>query len=90
MLSPNGRSTRDDRRPRGLDWPAVDTERPEGIESGNARLIGTDTMAIVAAVEELLENKGLFLSMAQRVSPYGDGHAAKRIVDAISEWQIDA
>ncbi len=55
------------------------TERPEGVESGTAKLVGTDRARIVAEATELLANPVAFERMAKAVSPYGDGNAAKRI-----------
>ena len=60
-----------------------DTERPEGIESGNARLVGTEQADIMRATERLLHDESAYQAMAQAASPYGDGRAARRIVDAI-------
>lgn len=60
------------------------TERPEAIEAGSARLVGTNHKTIVAAVSELLTNPATYHSMATAINPFGDGHAAKRIADFIS------
>lgn len=57
-----------------------ETERPEGIEAGVAKLVGTDTGSIVKNVEILLHNSAAYRKMSQAVSPYGDGKAARRIV----------
>jgi UDP-N-acetylglucosamine 2-epimerase (hydrolysing) len=59
------------------------TERPEAIEAGTARLIGTDTDGIVEAVGTLLDDEAEYSKMAKAHNPYGDGHAAARIVHAI-------
>jgi len=59
------------------------TERPEGVEAGVAKLVGTDTETIVRETTLLLEDEGEYNKMAKAVSPYGDGNAAERIVDAI-------
>lgn len=59
------------------------TERPEGIEAGTAKLVGTDPMSILTVCESLLSNPHEYAKMAQAVSPYGDGHAARRIADII-------
>ena len=56
------------------------TERPEVLETGAARLVGTATEAIVAATERLLNDQEEYTRMAQAENPYGDGHAAERIV----------
>jgi UDP-N-acetylglucosamine 2-epimerase (non-hydrolysing) len=60
------------------------TERPEAVESGTARLVGTDRGRIVAETERLLHDEASYRGMAQAGSPFGDGHAAERIVDALS------
>lgn len=59
------------------------TERPEGVDAGTARLIGTARPAIVAAALELLGQPGAYDAMARAVNPYGDGHAAERIAAAL-------
>lgn len=60
-----------------------DTERPEGIEAGAARLVGVEQAAIVHETERLLHDAEAYRVMAQTTSPYGDGQAARRIVAAI-------
>jgi UDP-N-acetylglucosamine 2-epimerase (non-hydrolysing) len=67
-----------------------ETERPEAIEAGVVRLIGTDYHAIVAHAGELLTNENTYSSMARGVSPYGDGHASERIVDSIAATFIES
>jgi len=59
------------------------TERPEGLEAGTARLVGTDPGRIIADVSDLLDNPDSHAAMAQAINPYGDGKAAVRIVDAL-------
>jgi UDP-N-acetylglucosamine 2-epimerase (non-hydrolysing) len=66
------------------------TERPEAAELGLARLIGTDTAAIVGATRELLTDKALYAKMATGGSPYGDGCAAERIAAAFGLRQQPA
>lgn len=61
-----------------------ETERPEAIEAGVASLIGTDHDAIVEAASILLTNPEEYRRMSQKTSPYGDGHAAERIVNILS------
>ena len=56
------------------------TERPEAVEAGTVRIIGTDREHIVAETERLLEDAQAYETMAQAANPYGDGHAAERIV----------
>lgn len=55
------------------------TERPEGVEAGAAKLVGTDYDAIVEEATTLLADPAAYAAMAQAVSPYGDGRAASRI-----------
>ncbi len=62
------------------------TERPEAIEAGTAKLVGTDPDAVVAAVSELLDDARAYAEMANAVNPYGDGHAAERSAAAISRF----
>ncbi len=59
------------------------TERPEGIEAGTARLVGTNVNQIVAAVSTLFDDANAYQAMANAVNPYGDGAAAGRIADAL-------
>lgn len=59
------------------------TERPEGVQAGTVRLVGTRTQHIVSNVCSLLDDPHAYAVMAQAANPYGDGKAAGRIVDAI-------
>ncbi len=61
------------------------TERPEAVEAGVARLVGTSTEAIVDGVSTLLTNSAEYAACQIEHNPYGDGHAAKRIVD----WMLE-
>lgn len=63
-----------------------ETERPEAIDAGVVKLIGTDTKSIVTETTTLLEEESVYRAMAKGVSPYGDGHAAERIVNAIRSF----
>jgi UDP-N-acetylglucosamine 2-epimerase len=56
------------------------TERPEAILAGTARLVGTSSGDLIAAAEELLDNNAAYAAMARARNPFGDGHAAERIV----------
>lgn len=58
------------------------TERPEAVEAGTARLVGTRTDTITGAVAELLTDSAVRAAMARAVNPYGDGQACSRIVEA--------
>jgi UDP-N-acetylglucosamine 2-epimerase (non-hydrolysing) len=62
------------------------TERPEAIQAEVARLVGTRTDVIVQATLDLLDNPEHYRAMARGVSPYGDGHAASRIVARIARY----
>lgn len=61
----------------------TETERPEAVDEGVVRLIGTNQARIVAEASHLLDNEIAYRKMAHVVSPYGDGHAAKRIVKTL-------
>lgn len=61
------------------------TERPEALEAGTARLVGTDRRKIVAEAERLLSDERAYRTMAKAGSPFGDGHAAERIVNILAE-----
>jgi UDP-N-acetylglucosamine 2-epimerase (non-hydrolysing) len=60
------------------------TERPEGVEAGTAKLVGTDTDRIVAETQMLLDDSSAYAAMAMAHNPYGDGQAASRIVDLLA------
>jgi UDP-N-acetylglucosamine 2-epimerase (non-hydrolysing) len=60
------------------------TERPEGIVAGTARLVGTSPVGIIDAVETLLRQPDAYQAMAKSMNPYGDGHAARRTVEALA------
>lgn len=56
------------------------TERPEAINVGTAKLVGTNPNIIIKNVEDLLNNKKTYRTMTKSHNPYGNGNAAKRIV----------
>jgi len=62
------------------------TERPEGLATGNALLVGTATGSIVAAAAGLLDDPVRLAAMSTRSLPYGDGHAAPRIAEVIHRF----
>lgn len=64
------------------------TERPEAVEAGTVRLLGTDSSAIYDAVQELLENNVLYIKMSQAHNPYGDGVACHRITSYLKESEL--
>ena len=57
----------------------TETERPEAVDEGVVRLVGTDQARIVAEASRLLDSEIAYRKMARGVSPYGDGHSARRI-----------
>ena len=59
------------------------TERPEGIDAGTLKLVGTNEETIYKEAKKLLTDKNEYESMSKASNPYGDGHASERIVDAI-------
>ena len=61
------------------------TERPEAVEAGVARLVGTDAAAIVGSAEALLDDPDAYAAMARRENPFGDGQASGRIVRTLLE-----
>ena len=61
------------------------TERPEALEAGTVKLVGTDYDKIVNEVSQLLESEDSYNKMSKAVNPYGDGLACKRIVDFLKE-----
>ena len=61
------------------------TERPEGIDAGTLKLVGTDENKIYEEAKKLLTDKNEYEKMSKASNPYGDGHASERIVDAIIE-----
>ena len=60
------------------------TERPEGVDAGTTRLIGTDTERIVTEVARLLDSPEAYAAMAHATNPYGDGKAGERIADIVT------
>jgi len=61
------------------------TERPEGVEAGTAKLVGTETEDILREAGRLLSDPAAYAEMARVANPYGDGHAAERICAALLE-----
>jgi UDP-N-acetylglucosamine 2-epimerase (non-hydrolysing) len=61
----------------------VVTERPEGVKAGVLKLVGTDPEKIVRTANRLLDDSRRYAAMAKAVNPFGDGHAAGRIVHAL-------
>lgn len=61
------------------------TERPEGLDAGTLRLVGTDEKAIYSEFTKLLDDPAEYSLMAQAKNPYGDGHASERIADVLEK-----
>ncbi len=64
------------------------TERPEGVTAGVLKLVGTDTDRIVAESSRLLTDAAAWAAMAHAANPFGDGHAAARIVQGILDYSV--
>ncbi|MEC9207256.1 MAG: UDP-N-acetylglucosamine 2-epimerase (non-hydrolyzing) [Pseudomonadota bacterium] len=62
------------------------TERPEAVDAGTVKLVGTDTDKIVSEVCALLDDKEAYAAMGYAHNPYGDGKATGRIIEAIRNW----
>ena len=77
----------------GLGVPALVlrevTERPEGVEAGVLRVVGTDRARIVGEVSGLLDDPGEYARMAGARNPFGDGRAAERIVASLLGCEVD-
>ena len=65
------------------------TERPEAVQAGTAKLVGTYPQAIASATAELLENPAVYDRMATAINPFGDGKAAMRIVEIVRQFLIE-
>ena len=63
------------------------TERPEGVDAGVLKLVGTDTDTIVREASRLLDDNQAYQAMSHAANPFGDGHAAGRIVQAVLDFQ---
>ena len=63
-----------------------ETERPEAVEQGVVKLVGSNYDRIIQETQNLLDNESAYKAMARGVSPYGDGHGAERIVKTLREY----
>ena len=59
------------------------TERPEGVDAGTLKLVGMKTSQIIQEAQHLLDDSTAHAEMAKATNPYGDGHAAERIINAL-------
>ncbi len=64
------------------------TERPEAVDAGTVRLVGTNKKKIIDGVEEVLLNDAVYKGMSRAINPYGDGRATQRIVEVLSRKSI--
>ncbi|NGE23901.1 UDP-N-acetylglucosamine 2-epimerase (non-hydrolyzing), partial [Klebsiella pneumoniae] len=64
------------------------TERPEAIDAGTVRLVGTETGTIVHEVTRLLTDPAAYHEMSRSHNPYGDGKACQRILEALKNNQV--
>ena len=64
------------------------TERPEAVDAGTVRLVGTDVAKIVDEVTRLLTDESEYHAMSRAHNPYGDGHACQRILEALKNHQV--
>lgn len=62
------------------------TERPEAVAAGTVRLVGTDSIRLVAESSRLLDSDTAYASMSHALNPYGDGQAASRIAKSVHRW----
>ncbi len=65
------------------------TERPEAVEAGTVKLVGTDESAIVSGVSRLLTDEAAYRAMSMAHNPYGDGKAVQRIVSLLATWKVN-
>ncbi|MHC5598975.1 MAG: UDP-N-acetylglucosamine 2-epimerase, partial [Nostoc sp.] len=62
------------------------TERPEAVAAGTAKLVGTTSENIFAAASELLSDSDAYEAIANAINPFGDGHAAERILQIVQNY----
>ena len=65
--------------------PATLSSRPEAVNAGVVKLVGTDRDRIVAEATRLLTDQDAYDAMAHTANPFGDGHAAERICDVLAK-----
>ena len=57
------------------------TERPEALDAGTVKVVGTNPKAIIDESQKLIDDKNIYKQMSTSVNPYGDGHASKKILE---------
>lgn len=65
------------------------TERPEALEAGTVKLVGTDYSKIITGVSQLLDDTSYYEMMSRAVNPYGDGKACIRIVRVFNDEEVE-
>src|SRR4029077_16197787 len=63
------------------------TERPEAVEAGTVKLVGTNAQTILGEANRLLDDKAAYIRMSKAINPFGDGFAATKIVEHLSRVQ---
>ena len=66
------------------------TERPEAVEAGTVRLVGTDTDLIITEAQALIDNPRIYSKMSRASNPYGDGNACEKIIQFLIRKHLDA
>ena len=59
------------------------TERPEALDAGTVKLVGTNTELIIREAQELIDNQAAYERMSRASNPYGDGHACEKVIKYI-------
>ena len=65
------------------------TERPEAIDAGTVKLVGTDKELIIDQVSKLIEDEEYYNKMSLANNPYGDGLASKRIIEKLADLKLN-
>ena len=61
------------------------TERPEAVDAGTVKLVGTNKDLIISEFIQLMENQAYYIKMSEAINPYGDGQACGRIIDFFNQ-----
>jgi len=61
------------------------TERPEAVDAGTVKLVGTNVAVITSAINKLMDNEEAYEKMSFAHNPYGDGHACQKICDVLAK-----
>ena len=63
------------------------TERPEALDAGTVKLVGTNTQLIVKEAQELIDDQEAYTHMSKASNPYGDGHACEKVIKFLDKVQ---